>query len=175
MKRCKNLLKKFLATASDYSWTEILPILLKFLNTSVMDNTRFSPLELMYGQSENAKSNFNLGLTETPVLQENDESKISKMTREINELLKVARDNLVGHKIDKTVRENKNRMYKDIKQGAIVFFFDNTVVKGTTQPLKTKYLNEPWVVMKSFLLYNISKTTCRWIYGPVSEIPGQRI
>jgi len=150
VKQLKYLLKKTLSTYPDSPWTDILPLLVKQINTTVHPNTGFSPLELLHGQnSPSADSPFHQPPpTKFYPLLQNLKTMVKSKTEETNAITEFIKTELQLRKIDVQNRLNKNRISKPFEIGDFVFVKDRSITVGVNPSLRTTYSPDPHIVLQ---------------------------
>ena len=149
VKKVKYVLKKTLAKFDEYSWMDILPLIVKQLNSTVNPLTKFSPLELLHGPNTQMSQ---AALHDRPwnklyPLLRNHRTEVEQKQIKTEQIIENIRDQIKLQKITQTTVLNKNRKFPDYTVGTYVFVKDRYIQAGTTRPLKTTYSDDPWVIL----------------------------
>ena len=144
----KLLLRKFLATRPNLNW-EYLPYLItKIINNTVSPKTGFKPVEMVFGR-ENAGNLFLEHSLASPHYSiKNNSTMIELISKEIKEMSQIAQENITELRKEQIARLNKNRSAKKFNKDEIVFVIDRSIVEGSSQVLRTKFSNSPFVVIQ---------------------------
>jgi len=145
----KLMMKRMLATKPTLNW-EFLPyICAKVLNTTICPKTGFKPCEMVFGKQGIGTSVFDTeNLAPPHYLVKNHKMHIDKISEEISEMTKVARERLTQLRLISNERINKNRIKKEFKVNDYVFVLDRYHVPGNPRPLHTKLHPSPYIVIR---------------------------
>ena len=149
VKTLKYLLKKTLSHFPDQPWTNVLPILIKQLNSTPYPSTGFSPLSLLHGQnSPSADSPFqdSSSLKLYPLLK-NFKTQIQDKMEETQQITEFLKKEIQLRKAELQTKINKNRISTTYSPGDYCFTRDRTITLGVNPSLKTTYSDDPHVIL----------------------------
>ena len=150
IKTVKYLLKKTLATNPNYRWTDVLPLLVKQLNSTVHPETGFSPLELLHGKySPSSESPFHQPPPEKlyPLLQ-NFKTLVEDKRQETTTITEFLRNEMQIRKLEMQQRLNKNKVTTTFNVGDYCFIKDRSITVGVNPSLRTFYHPDPHIVLQ---------------------------
>jgi hypothetical protein len=78
----------------------------------------------------------------------NNSTLIDLISKDIKEMSAIAQENITELRRDQIERLNKNRSAKKFNKDDIVFVLDRSIVEGSSQVLRTKFSNSPFVVIQ---------------------------
>ena len=142
--------KKVLAAEPNYNWSFLSSTVSHLHNTSKLPKSGYSPYEILFGCRTHMSRSF-LDLEITPKVHpalKNEKVGLEVKFKEIQEILKTAREAITKDRDDRTERVNKNRVVRDINVGDIVFVRDRTKTLGSTKPLATTFHLDPFIVIQ---------------------------
>ena len=148
VKIVKTALKKTLATFTEFSWLDILPIIIKNINTSATKNM-FSPLQMLHGDRTAALSQ----LTEKPLshiypLLQNMKTEVNEKTKKINEITQYIQNEIQLQKIETNTKANTHKIMPKFSPGDIVFVKDRSITLGSGRPLRTTFSPDVYVILQ---------------------------
>ena len=145
----KLMLKKMLATRPSLNWEYLPYICSKVLNNTVSPKLGYKPMELVFGKQGVGQSTFDIENMAPPhYLVKNHKIHINEISREIQEMTKVARERLTQLRLLTNEKVNKNRLEKTFKVNDYVFVLDRYNVPGNPRPLHTKLQPSPYIVVR---------------------------
>ena len=145
----KLMLKKMLATRPSLNWEYLPYICSKVLNNTVSPKLGYKPMELVFGKQGVGQSNFDIENMAPPhYLVKNHKIHINEISREIQEMTKIARERLTQLRLMTNEKVNKNRLEKTFKINDYVFVLDRYNVPGNPRPLHTKLQPSPYIVVR---------------------------
>ena len=150
IKTVKYLLKKTLASNPDYRWTDVLPLLIKQLNSTVHPETGFSPLELLHGKhSPSSESPFHQAPPDKlyPLLQ-NFKTLVDAKRQETKQITEFLRQEIQLRKVEIQQYLNKNRITTTFNVGDYCFIKDRSITVGVNPSLRTFYDPNPHIILQ---------------------------
>ena len=152
----KTIFRKILTIEPNYNWTLLPPILTLLHNTSKIAKSKYTPYEILFGTNNHLSTSF---------FQSNDLPKIhpylknekidleNKFTR-MKEIYISHTQDIIQVRDARHSKVNKNKISKELFVGDIVFVRDRSKVQGSTRPLKSYFVNTPFIVL------HLKPTTC---------------
>ena len=144
----KTALRKYTTKESQQSWYGLVPFLTRIHNTTPRNKTGMTPLSLLFGNHEHAKSPFDLELWPDNKVFMNDAQDLEKMNLERERLVRIARERLIEVNAELKKDRNKNTVKREYKPGDIVFTRNRKYTQGVSPALKTKWSPDPFVVLR---------------------------
>jgi len=145
----KLMMKKMLATKPTLNW-EYLPYLCaRILNNTVCPKTGFKPNEMVFGQEGAGKFQLDTDNVAPPhYLVKTHKLHIERISAEIKEMTRVAREKLTDLRLITNEKINKNKITKTFKPNDYVFVLDRYKMPGNSRPLHTKLHPSPYIVIR---------------------------
>ena len=150
VKRLKLALRKHLVYVDSYSWVEFIGLLVKQMNTTINLTYNLTPMEMLYGKSANAENNFDLKLFNSTPINDSLHLELQKNNQIRDDLLKRTKEIIIEHRKQIRDKANKNKSNKEFKINQIAFTKDRHRIAGSTQPLKSYFSDEPFIVAKNY-------------------------
>ena len=145
----KVMMRKMLATKPTFNWKYLPYLCAKVFNTTISPKTGFCPNVMVFG-SENAGKNFadleNIAIPHNSI--KNNQLHVQKITNEISECTRLAREKLISLRNITNDKLNKNKVNKEFTKYDYVFVLDRSYTPGASQPLRTKLQSSPFIVLK---------------------------
>ena len=151
VKIVKTCLKKYLVNHKDLNYEGLPYIISKVLNSTRNHLTNVQPNEFVFGP-DNANSQ-PFEVDHLPKLHENIgtlKEKLEERFFHLKNTISKVRHDATEYKNKQLENLNRNRISKDFVVGQIVFTFDRTNILGATRPLKSLYLNSPFIVKEVY-------------------------
>jgi len=145
----KLMLKRMLATKPTLNWVFLPFLCAKILNNTVCPKTGFKPVEMVFGKEGTGSMMFDTENVAPPhYLVKNHNLHIRKISEEIKEMTKVAKERLTQLRLITNEKVNKNKIKKNFKINDYVFVIDRYNSPGNPRPLHTKLLPSPYIVIR---------------------------
>ena len=146
----KKIMKKILTIQPNLNWTAIPALISHIHNVSKNIKTNYSPAEVLFGTKNHLSKSY-LDTTDLPDIHpliKNQTNTIqSKHTKMQNILTQVTFNNIEER--DKRLEyANKNKILKDFSLGDISFIRDRSIPLGSTKPLRTYFLKDPFIIIQ---------------------------
>lgn len=145
----KTIFKKILTVEPNYNWTLLPPLLSQIHNSSKITKSKYSPYEIVFGTNNHlSSSSLNSVKTERihPALK-NEIVDLEKKNKSIKHILKNHTTDIINVRDNRYLILNKNKIKKDLQIGDIVFVKDRSKTLGNTKPLKSYFVNSPFIVV----------------------------
>jgi len=143
------MMRKMLATKPTFNWKYLPYLCAKVFNTTISPKTGFCPNVMVFG-SENAGKSFadleHIAIPHNSI--KNNQLHVQKITNEISECTRLAREKLISLRNITNDKLNKNKVNKDFAKYDYVFVLDRSYTPGASQPLRTKLQSSPFIVLK---------------------------
>ncbi len=144
----KLLYKKLLASRPTYNWDYLNFLVTKIHNTTINPRNNCKPAELVFGNGIQSKSFLDMENVVPPHhLIKNKRATVESLTKDIDKLLQITKENLEKIRILTAEKLNKTRVNKNFQVNDYVFVLDRTEIPGSTRPLRTKLDPSPYVVL----------------------------
>ena len=147
----KSVLKKMLATCENYNWLFLPPALTLMHNTSVQTRHNMEPFSMIFGKDSRMAQSVWSTLDRKVVVHpacKNNQNEIDRLTKDVKEACKSAANLLDKNREKITKKANKNRKNSKFTIDDIVFIKNKEVIPGSTLPLKTNYVNSPFIILE---------------------------
>ena len=96
-------------------------------------------------------------MTQPQLLVKNAGEQIEILSKEIKNMSEITTKRLLALKTLVNEKENKNRTQKLFKPNDIVFVLDRSIVVGAPRPLKLKFSNSPYLVLRPLFTTTLVK------------------
>ncbi len=147
----KRIMKKILSNQPNLNWSFLPSIIAHLHNSSRNTKTGFSPNQLVFG-SESHLSNCFLDQPLVPkfhpIISRSVQSFESQQTN-LTKNLDSARNFIIKERDDRLEKANRNKITRSLQVGDTIFVKDMTKILGSTQPLKTYYHPQPFIITRS--------------------------
>jgi hypothetical protein len=145
----KIMLRKMLATRPNLRWDWLPYLVAKILNNTVSPKTGLIPQQ-MVGGADGGGAKFLESDDIAPIhnFVRNSQGQIERLTREIQDMAKEAKDRVTLLRMTTNEKLNKTRIKTNFQPGDYVFVLDRQIVEGNSRVLKTKFSPSPWIVIK---------------------------
>ena len=156
VKILKQAIKKAIHLRPEVDWLMAVPILLKRYNLTIKSKTGYTPRELIFGKSTSFQTSHFDYLTDItskkvfPKLR-TAQQQVDKITKEIEEFVKIAKEHIDQERNDRITKINKNRVKGNFKEGEFV------MVKNFAPP--NKHAFTPYFQLCPYIIDNVYNTT----------------
>ncbi len=158
----KSSLRKYLSIEKNLNWSLMAPVISHLHNSAKITKSKYSPYEILYGQDNHLSTGY---LDHTtlpqlhPTIQKHKEGLETK-NKQLKQILKEVQERIEKEQDQRVNSRNKSRITRQIEVGDFCFVRDYTIPKGSTKPLRTKFLLTPFVVIyvkpATVLLYRLT-------------------
>ena len=145
----KNSLQKYLSIEKNLNWSLMAPVISHIHNSAKISKSKYSPYEILYGQDNHLSSGY-LDQTTLPQLHpsiQKQKQGLETKNQQLKEILTEVQQRIEDERNQRTDNRNKTRITRQIEVGDFAFVRDYTIPKGSTKPLRTKFLLTPFVVI----------------------------
>ena len=140
----KLAMAKYTTPDSQQEWLGLVPFGTRIHNTTPRNKTGITPLSLLFGNHEHAKSPFDLELWPDSKIYMNDAADLEKMNLERERLVRLARESLIEANAVLKKDRNRNTVKREYKVGDIVFTRNRKYTQGVSPALKSKWSSDPF-------------------------------
>lgn len=146
----KRIMKKVLSNQPNFNWTFLPSIIAQLHNSSRITKTGFTPNQLVFGTESHLSKcfldnplvpKFHPIISRSVKTFEAQQLSLTKNLDSVRHFITKERDN----RLDKA---NRNKVTRSFQVGDVIFVKDMSKILGTTQPLKTYYHPQPFVIVK---------------------------
>lgn len=148
VKYVKKSLKRILAISETKFWHAYIPLIVKAHNVHKCTKTGFSPLQLLYADSENCDSIFNINEIKESSLSSNKKILFDHSSVANKQAIEIVREMIRSQNVNSRSYLNVNRKLPKFETGDYVFVLDRSIVVGVNPSLRTKFSTDVFVVLK---------------------------
>ena len=145
----KTIFRKILTIEPNYNWTMLPPILTLLHNTSKIAKSRYTPYEIIFGKNNHLSKSF-FDSTDLPKIHpflKNEKVDLENKFSEIRKIFASHTGEIIQIRDARHLKLNKNKISKELYIGDIVFIKDRSKIQGNSRPLKSYFVNTPFIVL----------------------------
>ncbi len=145
----KASMRKYLSVEKNLNWSLMAPVISHIHNSSKIVKSKYSPYEILFGQDNHLSKGY-LDTTKLPKLHpalQNEKESLERKNNNLKNIMQEVKQRIEKERDVRLDSRNRTRVSRNFTIGDIAFVKDRSQIKGTTQPLRTRFYTNPFVIL----------------------------